>query len=123
MEEEKKTSYFGLIKNLFQTSFNLVGDTISLANAEAKLAGISVKYLILLSIVQIALLTSSWCGLCAILVCTLVYFKLSWLIALCIVTGVNLLIVIGVLIAMLKLKENLTFKATRRHLLRDDRKK
>ncbi|MDR3477394.1 MAG: phage holin family protein [Gammaproteobacteria bacterium] len=116
MEEENKVSFTGLITNLFQTSFKLVSDTISLANAEAHLAGRSLKEIVILSFFLAALLSTTWFCVIAMIVCYLVSMHFSWLAALSTVTLLNIFLMIVIGIVMLKLKHNLTFPATRRQL-------
>jgi hypothetical protein len=116
MEEENKVSFTGLVTNLFQTSFKLVSDTVSLANAEAHLAGRSLKDIAILSFFLAALLSTTWFCVIALIVCYLVMLHFSWLAALSIVTLFNLVLMVVIGVVMLKLKHNLTFPATRRQL-------
>lgn len=116
MEDQKNLSIIGAVRNLFQTSFKLVSDTFSLAKAEAHLASQSFVQIIILAFVLGTLFTTTWLVLLALLTVFLLSLNLSWLAALGIVLLCNLFIITCIVLVILKLRQNLSFKATRRHL-------
>lgn len=123
MDEEKSVSMIEVIKNLFLSSFKLVNDTIQLVHLECQLASKSLKVLLLLAVIQIVLLSTTWLSLNAVLVCGIHHvFQLHWIIAFAMDAGINMLLLLIVTLRMMRVSRNMTFPATRRLLTREEKK-
>lgn len=116
MEEQNTPSVKHLIDNVVNTFIKLISEIARLASLEAQLAKKSLVRIIALVFVVGSLLTVTW--LCALgcLLLYLVSLHLSWLLSLGIITLLNVVLLTSIFVAILFLKENLLFKATRRQL-------
>ena len=113
----KRTSFISIIGNMFSTVYKLVSDVCHLASAETQLAKQSLANMIWLSFVIGALVTSTWLGLLGLLISVFyTYLQLSLVTSFLIVFVINLSLILATLAFFFKLKGNLYFRATRKHL-------
>ncbi|MES2218554.1 MAG: phage holin family protein [Pseudomonadota bacterium] len=117
MDERKKTSITQIFGNVFHIVHKLVSDIFHLASAEARLAKQSLANIILLGFVFGSLFTSTWlCVLGLIVAFLMSVFQLSLLAAFAIVCVLNFILIAVCAFIFLKLKGNLSFRATRNQL-------
>ncbi len=116
MEEKSHLSIFAIIKNVAQSFFKLVIDLKNLAAAEAKLAMQSLVNLIILAVVGLLLAITTWICILAMVVASLVSIHVSWLSSFFVVALLNVLALCIVGLYIVRMKNNLTFQATRRQL-------
>lgn len=106
-----------LIENTIKTFVKLVGDISSLASLEAQLAKKSLAIIIVLSIFAVFLTLAIWFGVQALLLWVLfIYFSLQMWLALSILILFNALLLFLAIVVIAKLKVNLSFPVTRKHL-------
>lgn len=96
-------SYFEHVKNLMQ-----------LASLETQLALKSVLRILMLSVVFAMLVVTTWIGLLAALFVFLLSLHLSWLLTFLIVGLLNISMLVGVGLLILRVKKDMSFTATRR---------
>jgi hypothetical protein len=116
MENESDLTFIGVLKNLAHTFVRLMGDLASLAQTEAKLAGQSVVSIFFLCFIIGSSITATWLSLSGLLLACLMYFHFSWIAAFSILTMLNLVVLMIICVTILKLKNNLSFRATRRQI-------
>ena len=112
--DEKKFSITQVFGNMIQSAYKLVSDTFHLAGAEARLARQSIVNMFLLCFVLGALLTTTWLSLLAFLgVLLYSYLQVNLLLTITALIALNFILVGAVVFAIVKLKGNLSFSATR----------
>ncbi|CAN5338577.1 hypothetical protein BH10PSE19_BH10PSE19_00520 [soil metagenome] len=117
MAENKENLYLSeIIKNIVQICFKLIKDYKRLVTVEMQLAAKSLLNIFILSLVVVAVLTTTWICLLGILIFYLKLWQWGWVPSLLIACGVNIFVLLGLAWVMLKMKANLSFQATRRQL-------
>jgi uncharacterized membrane protein YqjE len=116
MDNENELPLSKILENIFRSFFKIFSDIGSLAKTEARLAKQSMISIFFLAIVLVTILTTTWVCLLALIVAYLIYLKLSLLFSLLVVTVLNILIVALICSVMLRLKNDLFFRATRKQL-------
>jgi len=116
MEEKNKVSILKLAMDIFQNFFKLLGDLRKLANLEAQLARKSLVKIIILSFFLATIFTATWLCILGLIVATLMAYGFNLITAISIVTLINIFIIAVSVICILKLKNDLSFHATRRQL-------
>jgi predicted membrane protein len=117
MEEKNSLNIFAIVKNLTQTFFKLVTDLKNLAAAEAQLAISSLATMVFLYVLGALLSLTTWLSILGMIIASLIAFHFSLLFAFFFVTLLNVIAVGLIALYILRMKENLKFKATRRQLL------
>lgn len=115
MDDEQQSGLLSIIKNIIETCFRLVSDLAQLAKLEAQLAGRSLVKILALSFVIGTFITSTWLCILALIVYYL-RLEFSWPITLSLVIVLNLFSLGLIVAAIVTIKKNLFFPATRRQL-------
>lgn len=105
-----------MLLNLVRLRVRRVTDLVQLIGLETKLAGRTLVRIIILMFVMIVLIIATWIAILVMIFTFLIAFHFSALTAAIIITLLNLILLIAVIIAILRIKENLFFPATRRQL-------
>jgi hypothetical protein len=116
MDNEKELPLSKVLENMFNAFFKIFSDIGSLAKAEAQLAKQSMITILFLSVILFTLLMTTWICLLGLIVAYLIYLKLSLLLSIFIVTALTALLAMMVGLIILRLKDNLSFRATRRQI-------
>ncbi|MDX1654137.1 MAG: hypothetical protein R3310_02870 [Candidatus Competibacteraceae bacterium] len=116
-QQEQTGSLITSLSALGRTLLGLMTDALQLLAAEARLAGLSLAAMVAAGIALAAVGTGSWLAVVAALAVWLVRLGLAWEVALLLVAVLNLAMALILLKTMAVLSRNLTFRATRRHLL------
>jgi hypothetical protein len=116
MDNQEQPSLLMSMLHLIQAYLNRLSDIMHLASLEARLALKTLVSLTLLFFFLFILLLSSWLSVMMLLFVTLLSWHYSLIFSAAIITVLNLsLLIIGTLYS-LKLKRNLFFPATRKHI-------
>lgn len=115
--ENNNQTLIEIINNLNHECIQLIRNFTRLAKAELLLACKSTYKIIILFIVLIFSSLVAWLGICGIIGISLVYYDIHRLCFLSIITVLNLVIVIITYTFIVKLKNDLTFKATKRQVM------
>jgi uncharacterized membrane protein YqjE len=116
MDSQNELPLSKILENIFRSFFKIFSDLGSLAKTEARLAKQSMISIFFLAIALVTILTTTWLCLLALIVAYLISLKFSLLFSLLVVTVLNILIVVLICLVMLRLKNDLFFKATRKQL-------
>jgi len=121
MSDEKKSSKkkSRLIYNLLllvPNVFNIIKNISRTIKRDTYLAGKNIVIIIILAIMLAFLLTSTWIGVLAVIFLCLIKLQFSWISAAIIVLLLNTLLVLLVLRAMSKAKDNIFFTETKRQV-------
>ena len=114
--EDNSSSFVKSIKALFVSATQYFGEIKTLAALELELAKKSLILMLMLIPILVLLILAVWLLICAGLIALLVTFKISVLYSILIVVGFNILVLMLLIFYILSLKNNLTFRATRKHL-------
>lgn len=114
MDNENKLTLSKIVENIISASFNIVSDALSLVIAEAELAKQSAVKMLFLLFFTALLVITVWAGLQGLIIVYLVSINISLLLSLAIVTVFNIFLMVITVVAIMRLKRNLHFKATRR---------
>jgi hypothetical protein len=115
-QKDAHIDFFKSLAQLWETLITTMSDIFSLAVLETRLAGRSLVIILTLFLIMLFLLTTSWFFLMAAAAFWLTTLGLSWGLALLCVVGLNILSIVIGFLCILKLKQNLKFKATRKQL-------
>lgn len=116
VDKETEAGFFKNLVQLWQTFFATLGEVFHLAVLELRLAKRSLVLILGFLVVIGFLAIASGLSLMAILAVWLVSQGLSWMLSLLCILGLNVLLIIVIFLFILRLTQNLKFKATRRHL-------
>src|SRR5580700_2626450 len=116
MENSDEPNLIQVLINLISAYFKRLNDLFHLAELEARLAVKTLVNIIFLSFVLCMLIISAWLCALTMLFVYLVSLHFSLLSAACIITFVNIFLITAIVIVILKIKKNLFFPATRKHL-------
>jgi hypothetical protein len=116
MDSQSELPLSKVLENIVKSFFKIFSDIGSLAKAEARLAKQSMVRIFFLSVLLFTLLTTTWLCFLGLTVAYLMYLKFSLLMSLFIVTALTALLAMMVGLIILRLKNNLFFRATRRQI-------
>ena len=116
MDNENELPLSKILENILRSFFKIFSDIGVLAKTEARLAKQSVVGILFLSLLGVALLTTTWLCILGLLVTCLMSLNYSMLISILMVTVLNAVLSLLVCLFILRLKNNLFFRATRRQL-------
>lgn len=116
MTKKESSNIFGIFKNLLLSHAKRLVDLFYLANLEARLAGKTLVSLIVMAVLLLFLLSSTWLSLLFLIFFIFLYFNFSQLFAATIIFLLNLLMIGAIYIYVRIIRKNLTFPATRRQL-------
>lgn len=116
MKQKKALGIVFILKDLLQAYLKRLSDLSELAGLEAKLAGRTLITLVLLGVLMVFLILSTWFSLLLLLFVFLIYLHCSLILASSIITGLNVVALVILYFSMVKIKKNLYFPATRRQL-------
>lgn len=114
---ENNQSLKSITTILYHTLFKLIKDISDLASMEAQLASKSLGYIACLFFAVFLFSIGLWLGISVLFCISLVLLGFNWAFALfilCILNGIFIYLSVSYI---LKLKENLSFKATKRQLI------
>lgn len=106
----------GALTGAFASARQVVGNFFELITLEARRAGLTLMWMIVLGVIAALLLVSAWLGFMAAVALWLVALGMTWAGAIALVALANLLAAGVVAFACVKLSRNLLFPATRRQL-------
>jgi len=116
INNKNSASFLEVVNNITKTFFTLLSDTFSLAKLEMNLARESLGYIVILSLIGISLLSITWLCVIGIIFLLLVSLHFSVLTALLSITLLNIFLLACIITALIRLRRNLHFPATRRQL-------
>ena len=119
MPQKKKSNISKAILNLVlmvPNLFSFVKNIISLAGLEARLAGRSIILIIVLSLLSVCVLTSTWLCMLGFVFLYLYSLKMSLLFCMFVIFMMNILLLLIISMLLCKYKNNLSFPATRRQI-------
>ena len=114
----EKTSLVRLFVNLSRNFFNVIENMTELACVETQIIFKSLSKIGFLLPVLILLAFTSWLGICGIFYLSLTYLGLNAISSLIMVTVLNLILTFFITHLILKLKENISLKSTRKQLMK-----
>lgn len=118
MTDKKGRSLIKIVKSLFYllpAVLGLVTNLCRLVSTEARLAGRSLIVIFILAIFLIMLMTTTWLCLLGIFFVYLIA-HMSWMAALGVLLGVNILLIFIAALMMMSAKKKLSFPETREQL-------
>jgi len=107
---------FGKFTGVFTSARQMLGDFVELVAFEARRAGLSLVWMIMLGVVAAMLLVTTWLALMTALAFWLVSLGVTLAGAIAIVAVTNLLMAVAIGFVCFLLSRNLLFPATRRQL-------
>lgn len=116
MDDQGNQSLYNIISTIVCVYIKLIREVVELVNLEAVLAKKSLIKIIGLCAVAVVILFSTWFSVLGLLLLFLVQLHFSWLMAISVIVALNVLLLFIVIIAIMQLKKNLTFPATRRQI-------
>lgn len=116
MSAQHTRTLLSAVVDLLYHFFRLVSQITGIALLEARLAGISLIYIIGLLLCGLILIFSIWLGIEILLVFWFNALGLSPAMALCSVLGINIILLIPVYICIMQLQKNIMFPYTCKQL-------
>lgn len=111
-----KVGFFRALVEICRETSAVFSDTLHLLLLEMRLAGVSIIYIILFTVLLLFFLTSAWLCFLGFIIAVLVYLHFSWILSFLMVMGTNLLVAVILLCLILHLRKNLNLKSTLRQL-------
>lgn len=109
-------TFLTLIEHIWKYSLAIIKDILTLFTLEVKLAGKSLATIFILVVLAALLLITSWFSLLGALVSWLLTFNLSLMMALFLVSAINLVFAFGIGVYIIKISRFLQFKNTRKQI-------
>lgn len=116
MEEQSNRSLYNIINVIIGTYFKLISDVFKIFNLESLLAKKSLIKIIILALFAGVILFSTWLSLLGLLLIYLIQLHYGWIISMSAIALLNILILLIIVFIIMRLKNNLSFSATRRQI-------
>ena len=116
MEIDNNEGWVSTLNKSFFIFFDLLKNIANLAILEARLAKKSIGYILLLLVFLLPLLMVFWGSVIFSFFMLLRFLSVSWQVSFFILSIFNMIILVGVIFALLNLKNNLFFSITRKQL-------
>jgi hypothetical protein len=116
MENSDEPNFIQIIINLISAYFKRLNDLIHLAGLEARLAVSTFVTIIVLFFILFVLSISTWLCILYGLFIFLVALHFTWLFSAAMLILLNLALIVATVSAILKMKNNLFFPATRKYI-------
>lgn len=116
MTKKKSKNIFNIFKNLAFGHMRRLVDLFYLANLEARLAGKTLSTMMVMAVLMLFLLSSTWLSFLFLIFFVFLYFNFSQLFAAGMLFLLNLILILSVYIYVKMIRKNLSFPATRRQL-------
>lgn len=115
-ENHEAPSIVNLVEDICINSIHLLTDIFTLFSLEMKLAGRSLRTIVVFGLISMILLLSSWFCMIGALVAWLVSLKISITLSFAMLSAVNFLMTSILILLIIRLSKDLSFRETRKQL-------